>query len=444
MSLKRVGELIMVLPTARKLAACLFLAVSGSTAHAQEAVARDSGDAAWIITATTLVLFMTIPALALFYGGLVRARNVLSVFMHCIAITCLASLLWVIAGYSLAFSDGGSLNAWVGGTDKFLLSGIGIDSLSGKIPEYVFVMFQMTFAIITPALIVGAYAERVKFAAVLLFSALWLMLVYVPVAHWIWGGGWLAKRGVMDFAGGIVVHTTAGVSALLFAIMLGRRKGFLKDISPPHQPGYVYIGAAMLWVGWFGFNAGSALAANGNAGLAMLNTHLSAAAASLGWMTIEWLRFKKPSLIGLVTGTIAGLATVTPGAGYISPGASILFGLLGAAICFTAVQLVKQKWKIDDSLDVFAVHGIGGMLGSVLTAVFAASSLGGLGLAADVSIGQQLGTQILGTVVVALWSLAVSWLILQLCKATFGLRVDMESEHDGLDLSSHGERAYEN
>ncbi len=411
-----------------------------SSAYA-DVPAADSGDTAWIITATALVLFMTLPALALFYGGLVRARNVLSVFMHCIAIGCLASLLWVIAGYSLAFAPG---NDWIGDGSKMLLNGIGVASVSGKIPEYVFIMFQMTFAIITPALIVGAYPERVKFSAVILFSGLWLMLVYVPVAHWIWGGGWLFKRGVMDFAGGIVVHTTAGVSAIVFAVILGKRTGFPRDISPPHHPGYVYIGAGMLWVGWFGFNAGSALAANGNAGLAMLNTHLSAAAASLAWMSIEWLRFKKPSVIGLVTGTIAGLATVTPGAGFISPGAAILFGAVGAGICFAAVQLVKQKWKIDDSLDVFAVHGVGGMLGSLLTGIFGAAALGGQGFAPGVGIGQQTVTQCVGVAVVALWSALVSWLIIHLCRATVGLRVEAEAEYDGLDLSAHGERAYEN
>ncbi len=411
-----------------------------SSAFADVPVA-DSGDTAWIITATALVLFMTLPALALFYGGLVRARNVLSVFMHCIAIGCLASLLWVIAGYSLAFTPG---NDWIGDGSKMLLNGIGVASVSGKIPEYVFIMFQMTFAMITPALIVGAYPERVKFSAVLIFSGLWLMLVYVPVAHWIWGGGWLFKRGVLDFAGGIVVHTTAGVSAIVFALILGKRTGFPRDISPPHHPGYVYIGAGMLWVGWFGFNAGSALAANGNAGLAMLNTHLSAAAASLVWMSIEWIRFKKPSVIGLVTGTIAGLATVTPGAGFISPGAAILFGALGAGICFVFVQLVKQKWKIDDSLDVFAVHGVGGILGSLLTGIFGAATLGGQGFAPGVGISQQLITQFVGVAVVALWSALISWLIILLCRATVGLRVDAEAEYDGLDVSAHGERAYEN
>lgn len=426
-------------------AAMAGAALCAAPAWADPAVpAADSGDTAWIITATALVLFMTIPALALFYGGLVRAKNVLSVFMHCIAVTCLMSLLWVIAGYSLAFGDGGALNSWLGGTGKLLLTGIDVGSVTGKIPEYVFVMFQKTFAIITPALIIGAYPERVKFSVVLLFSALWLMLVYVPVAHWIWGGGWLAKRGVMDFAGGIVVHTTAGISALVFAIILGKRAGYPREIPPPHHPGYVYIGAGMLWVGWFGFNAGSALAANGNAGLAMLNTHLSAAAASLAWMIIEWRRFKKPSLIGLVTGTIAGLATVTPGAGYISPGAALVFGVAGACICFLAVQLVKQKWKIDDSLDVFAVHGVGGMAGSLLTGVFATAQFGGLGLAAGATVSSQLVQQILAVSVVALWSAGISWLILQLCKASLGLRVDEESEYDGLDLSAHGERAYEN
>ncbi len=352
------------------LLALIALTVAVSTeAFAQGSAAKLSdGNTAWILTATALVLFMTLPGLALFYGGLVHSRNLLSVLMHCFTICCLASVLWLIGVYSLAFGDGGSVNAWIGGLGKSFLAGVGTDTLFGDIPETVFFMFQMTFAIITPALIVGAYPERMKFAAVLLFSGLWLILVYAPVAHWVWGGGWLADMGVMDFAGGLVVHVTAGASALVIAIVLGSRRGFPREITPPHSPGMVMMGAAMLWVGWYGFNAGSALAANGSAGMAMTVTHLSAASASLTWMTIEWVKHGKPSLVGLVTGTIAGLATITPASGFVGPVGGLVYGIAAGAVCYWAVNLIKQKFEIDDSLDVFAVHGVGGALGTLLAA----------------------------------------------------------------------------
>jgi len=413
-----------------------------TTVMAQETAKMSGGDTAWIIVATALVLLMTMPGLALFYGGLVRARAVLSVLMHCAAICCLASILWMTIGYSLAFSDGGSVNSFIGGFDKAFLTGIGTDTLSGSIPEIVFVIFQMTFAVITPALIVGAYPERVNFPAVLLFSGLWLLLVYVPVCHWIWGGGWLAKMGVMDFAGGLVVHLTAGVSALVIAVMVGARRGFPREVVPPHNPGLVMIGAALLWVGWFGFNGGSTLAANGGAGMAILVTHISAAAASLAWMTIEWIKHGKPSLVGFVTGTIAGLATITPASGFVGPVGGLILGLLAAPICYAFVSLIKQKLNIDDSLDVFAVHGVGGLTGTLLTAFLAVPALGGLGLAQGVTVAGQFQTQLIGAVAVAAWSIVLSVAILAIIRLFTPLRVSEEDETEGLDVTSHGERGY--
>ena len=403
----------------------------------------NGADTAWILTATALVLFMTLPGLALFYGGLVRANNVLSVLMHCFAIACMASILWFIGGYALAFGDGGGAQAWIGGAEKWFLLGIGPEALSGSIPEVLFVMFQMTFAIITPALIVGAYVERIRFGAVMLFSGLWLILVYAPVCHWVWGGGWLADLGVMDFAGGIVVHVTAGSSALLLAKMLGGRRGFPKELRPPHNPGMTMIGAAMLWVGWFGFNAGSALAADGSASMAMLVTHISAAAASLTWAVLEWRRFGKTSLIGIVTGMVAGLATITPASGFVGPLGALCIGVAAGVVCHFAVEWVKQKIQIDDSLDVFAVHGVGGALGTLLTAFFAATTLGGMGLAEGTGMGQQFGVQLLGVVAVLIWSVVISYIIVKLVDATIGLRVDEEDEIVGLDLVAHGERGYD-
>lgn len=417
-------------------------AVVPADAAAQAAEKMDGANTAWILTSTALVLFMTLPGLALFYGGLVRAKNILSVLMHCFSIACLASVLWLVIVYSLAFSDGGAANQWIGGLDKAFLAGVGTDSLSGDIPETVFIMFQMTFAVITPALIVGAYPERIKFLPVLLFSGLWLIFVYAPVAHWIWGGGWLAGLGVLDFAGGLVVHATAGISAIVIAKMLGSRNGFPNELRPPHSPALTMIGAAMLWVGWYGFNAGSALAANGGAGMAMLVTHISAATASLTWMIIEWVKFGKPSLVGIVTGMVAGLATITPASGFVGPAGALVYGVLAGSICYWAVGAIKHKLKIDDSLDVFAVHGVGGILGILLVSAFALPALGGLGLADGMTAGKQFGVQLLGTVAVVVWSAVFSFIILKVVGAIGGLRVSEEAETEGLDLSEHGEREY--
>jgi Amt family ammonium transporter len=399
----------------------------------------DTGNTAWILTSTALVLFMTLPGLALFYAGLVKSKNILSVLMQCIAIACLASLIWLGVGYSMAFSEG---SQWVGGLQKAFLSGVEKNSLSGDIPETVFFMFQMTFAIITPALIVGAYVERIKFSAVLLFSGLWLIAVYAPVTHWIWGGGWLAEKGILDYAGGLVVHLTAGISALVLAAALGPRKGFPDQVDPPHNPALVMIGASMLWVGWFGFNAGSALAANGNAGLAMLVTHISAATASLVWMTIDWMKFGKPTLIGLVTGTIAGLASITPASGFVGPIGGLVIGFSAGIICYILVSFVKSSLRIDDSLDVFAVHGAGGVIGIILVSFLADTRFGGVGYAEGMDSVSQLSVQGLGIAAVLVWSVIASLIIIIIVKALTGLRVDPSFEEEGLDISSHGETNY--
>ncbi len=417
--------------------------VAPSAALAQQS-GLDSGDTAWILTSTALVLFMTLPGLALFYGGLVRAQNVLSVLMHVFAIACVASIVWFVAGYSLAFADGGGMNPYVGGLGKAFLSGVGADDLSGTMPESVFFMFQMTFAIITPALIVGAYVERMKFSAVMVFSTLWLIFVYSPVTHWIWAeGGWLFELGVRDFAGGLVVHTTAGVSAILIAVVLGGRTGFPTDIKRPHNPGMTMMGAAMLWVGWFGFNAGSALSAGGGAGMAMTVTHISAAAASLTWMVVEWWRHGKPTLIGTVTGTIAGLATITPASGFVGPMGGLIIGISAGLVCYASVHVVKQVLKIDDSLDVFAVHGVGGMLGILMVSFLALGTFQGLGLGDGFSVAMHFGVQITGIVAVAIWSGVISFVLLKVTQALVGLRVTPEAEIEGLDITEHGERGYE-
>ena len=412
----------------------LAAALAPSLAYAEEAATINSGDTAWILTATALVLFMSLPGLALFYGGLVRAKNYLSVLMKVYAIAALASVVWVIAGYSIAF---GGANGWWGGLDNLFLKDLGRDAVSGSIPESVFLAFQMTFAVITPALIVGAFVERVKFFPVLIFTALWLLFVYAPVTHWIWGGGWLANYGggVVDFAGGLVVHATAGISALVYVFMLGARKGFPNDLAVPHRPAIVMIGASMLWVGWFGFNGGSQLAADGGAGMALLVTHISASVATLVWVAIEALTNKKPTLVGAATGTIAGLATVTPAAGVIGPGGALLIGLAGGLICYFAVHLIRVKLKVDDSLDVFAVHGVGGILGILILPFLSSKFLGGTG-------DGEFMTQLVGTGAVVAWSALASFIILLLLKVTLGLRVTDEQEVEGLDISLHGESAY--
>jgi len=394
---------------------------------------------AWVLAATALVLFMTLPGLALFYAGLVRGKNALSVMMHCVAIACLASVVWLLGGYSLAFSGTAPL---IGDLAKFGLPNARAGVVNG-LPETVFFAFQMTFAIITPGLIVGAYVERIRFGAVLLFSALWLVLVYAPVCHWIWGGGWLAQMKVMDYAGGLVVHATAGISSLVAVAMLGPRDGFPKELHPPHNPGMTMMGAGMLWVGWYGFNAGSALAADAAAGSALVATHLSAATGGLVWGMIEKLKFKRASMIGVVTGVVAGLATVTPASGFVGPVSGVILGAAGSLVCFHCVDVVKHRFRLDDSLDVFAVHGVGGLLGTLLVAVLASSGLGGAGYGEGMDAGRQLGVQLLGALAVCAWSGLASAAILMLCKITVGLRATPEAIEDGLDLSSHGERAYQ-
>ena len=403
--------------------------------------AIDSGDTAWILTATALVLLMTLPGLALFYAGLVQSKNIVSVLMHHFAIAALMSILWVIAGYSLAFSGDG---AWVGDLANSFMSNITLDSASGTIPESVFAAFQMTFAIITPALIIGAYVERMKFAAILLFSAIWLLAVYAPVTHWVWGGGIMAEWGVLDFAGGIVVHATAGTAALVCALVVGKRRGFPTSVQPPHSPVLTMIGASMLWIGWFGFNGGSALGAGNSAGMALLVTHIAAATASLVWMFIEWFRFGRPSLVGIVTGMVAGLATVTPASGFIGVPGGLILGLAGGVACYVAVDLIRVRLKIDDSLDVFAVHGVGGILGSLLVAYLALPAFGGLGLADGVTAGSQFMVQLSSVAITVLWTGIASYVILKVIGAVIGLRVDQQDEIEGLDLSQHGERGYHN
>jgi Amt family ammonium transporter len=395
-----------------------------------------------MITASALVLFMTLPGLALFYAGLVRSRNVLSVLMQCFAITCVVTLAWVIAGYSIAFGDGGGANAWWGGLSKSFLSGIDVKTVKGSIPETVFAMFQLTFAIITPALVIGGYAERVRFSGMLLFSTLWLFLVYAPIAHWVWGDGWLAKMGLMDFAGGTVVHLNAGMAALVAALVLGRRRGFPETPMPPHNLTITVAGASMLWVGWFGFNAGSALAADGAAGMAMLVTHIGAATGAFAWMVCEWVRYGKPSVLGIVTGMVAGLGTITPGSGFVGPLGALVIGGAAGVVCFFATGYMKRVLRVDDSLDVFPVHGVGGVLGTLLTGVFAAAALGGAGYAEGQTMGGQVLVQLAGIVAIGLWSGVITYVLLKVSDAVAGMRVSSEEETEGLDTVLHNETGY--
>lgn len=398
-------------------------------------------DTAWIMTSTALVLFMTIPGLSLFYAGLVRSKNVLSVLMQCFTLTCLMSILWFVVGYSLAFSEG---NAFVGGFSNMFMAGIQEDTLSGTIPESVFALFQMTFAVITPALIVGGFAERMRFSSMLIFSSLWLLVVYAPVTHWVWGGGWLGEKGVMDFAGGLVVHLTAGVAALVAAIKMGSRKGFPKEPMTPHNMTMCITGAGMLWVGWFGFNGGSALASNGDAGMAMLVTHISAATGAFTWMAIEWIKYGKPSALGIVTGMVAGLGTITPASGFVGPAGALVIGFAAGLVCFNATMYLKRVLEIDDSLDVFPVHGVGGILGSILVAIFASANLGifsGQGI--DGTISSQLVTQLIGIVAVGIFTAVVTYILLTIVDMLTGLRVSDEQEITGLDVSQHNERGYD-
>ncbi len=400
----------------------------------------NGGDTAWVLTSTALVLFMTIPGLALFYGGLVRTKNVLSVLMQCFAITCVVSLLWLVCGYSLAFGDG---NGFIGGLGKAMFAGVGEGTLKGSIPESAFALFQMTFAIITPALVVGGFAERMRFGACLLFAALWFLAVYVPVCHWVWGGGWLGELGVKDFAGGIVVHITAGAGALTAALVLGARRGFPHQVSPPHNMTLTVAGAGMLWVGWFGFNGGSALAANGDAAMAMLVTHISASAGAFVWMLAEWFRYGKPSALGAVTGMVAGLGTITPASGFVGPAGALVIGLSAGLLCFGATNFLKRTMHIDDSLDVFPVHGVGGLLGTLLTGVFASNALGLFSGQDSIQIGHQVGVQAIGAFSALIYTVVVTFVILKIIGAITALRVSAEEETEGLDLVLHNERGYD-
>jgi len=411
-------------------------------ALAEEAPTLNSGDTAWMLTATALVLFMTIPGLALFYAGMVRAKNVLSVMMQCFAITGLVTVLWVILAYSLAFEDGGSLNDYVGSLGKMFLSGVTVDSLSGTIPETVFMTFQLTFAIITPALIVGAFAERMKFSAMLWFMGLWLILVYAPICHWVWGGGWLGSMGVLDFAGGTVVHINAGVAALMATLVMGKRKGYPTTAMPPHNLGYTIVGASMLWVGWFGFNAGSELAADGTAGMAMAVTQIATATAALAWMFAEWISHGKPSVLGIASGAVAGLVAITPASGTAGPMGALAIGAASGIGCFLGATKLKRALGYDDSLDAFGVHGIGGIIGALLTGVFASASLGGAGLAEGMTIGSQVVLQGIGVLATVIYTAIVSLILLKLIDASIGLRVTEEEETEGLDIALHDERGY--
>ncbi len=400
----------------------------------------DTGNTAWIITSTALVLFMTLPGLALFYAGLVRASNILSVLMHCFTIACISSIAWLVIAYSIAFSGTG---AYVGDLGNLFLANLSRDSMSGDIPESVFFMFQMTFAIITPALIVGAYPERIKFSFVAVFSLLWVILIYAPVVHWIWAeGGWLYEMGVRDFAGGLVVHLTAGITALVIAYFLGPRDGFPNSVQPPHNPGLTMMGACMLWVGWFGFNGGSALAANGDAGMAILVTHISAATATIVWIIIEKVKFGKSSLVGAVTGCIAGLASITPASGSVGPMGGLIIGLIAGGVCYYMVNIVKETFNIDDSLDVFAVHGIGGLLGILLIPFLTAESYGGIGYDEGSSFSDLMTTQVIGAVSVGLFTLIGSVILLLITRSIFGLRVSDDSQEEGLDVAEHGQSGY--
>jgi Amt family ammonium transporter len=399
----------------------------------------DSANTAWMLTSTVLVLFMTLPGLALFYGGLVRAKNALSVLMQCFSIACAVTIVWVVVGYSIAFGEG---NAWWGGLSKAFMAGVDTKAVNGTIPETVFSMFQLTFAIITPALVVGAYAERVRYSGMLVFSLLWVLLVYLPIAHWVWGGGWLQKMGVMDFAGGLVVHLNAGMAALVCALVLGRRRGFPETAMPPHNMTMCVTGACMLWVGWFGFNAGSALAADGVAGMAMLVTHIAAATGSLAWLVCETIKYGKPSVLGIVTGMVAGLGTITPASGFVGPMGALAIGAAAGVICFLATSYMKRALAVDDSLDVFPVHGVGGILGTVLTGVFAAAALGGAGYAEGQTMGGQVLVQLGGVLATAVWSGVLTWVLLKVTDAVVGMRVAGDEETEGLDTVLHNEKGY--
>ena len=428
-------------PTSRWIAPFGFLLFLLAAPH--EAWAQgdelNSGDTAWMLTASVLVLFMTIPGLSLFYAGLVRAKNVLSVMMQCFAITCMVTILWTLYAYGLAFGDGGALNAFVG-MGNVMLSNVGVNTMSGTIPESVFQMFQLTFAIITPALIVGAFAERMKFSAMLWFMGIWLTVVYAPIAHWVWGGGWLGEMGVLDFAGGTVVHINAGIAALVLCIVLGKRRGYPGTLMTPNSLVLTVVGASMLWVGWFGFNAGSQLAADGVAGMAMAVTHICTATAAFTWMVVEWVRHGKPSVLGIATGAVAGLVAITPASGTVGPIGAIFIGIASGVLCFFAASSLKRAMGYDDSLDVFGVHGVGGFVGAILTGVFTAEMFGGSGL--EGSIGSQVVLQFIGAAATIVYSGVLTWIILKVLDGAIGLRVTADEEEEGLDLALHDERGF--
>ena len=421
-----------------KLLSFFIVALLSTSVHAQV----NSGDTAWILSSSALVLFMTLPGLALFYAGLVQSKNVLSVLCQHFGIACLMSIIWVVVGYSIAFSPGDS--SLFGNLSKMFIE-LPPESLSGGIPEVLFAMFQMTFCIITPALVIGSYVERIKFSVVLLFSGLWLIFVYCPVAFWVWGGGFLAEMGVKDFAGGIVVHTTAGLAALVIALVLGKRRTFgSTTMVPPHSPVLTMIGASMLWVGWFGFNGGSALAADQTASMAILVTHIAASIGAFSWILIEWFRFGKPSLVGMATGMVAGLATITPASGFVGVQGAIVLGICGGTLCYIAVDIIRIKLKIDDSLDVFAVHGVGGILGTVLCGLLISSSWGGVGFDEGLMAVDHIKIQSYAVFVTIIWTIVITYVILKLISLFTSLRVDEENEIEGLDTSTHGESGYNN
>jgi Amt family ammonium transporter len=412
-------------------------------ALADDAPALSAGDTAWMLTSTVLVLMMTIPGLSLFYAGMVRSKNALSVMMQCFAITALVTIIWVLYGYSLAFSDGGSAQQWVGGLGTAFMAGVGVDSLSGTIPETVFAMFQLTFAIITPALIVGAFAERMKFSAMMWFMGIWVTVVYAPVCHWVWGGGWLGDLGAKDFAGGTVVHINAGIAALMAALVIGKRKGYPGTAMPPHNLMFTVVGAGLLWVGWFGFNAGSELAADGTAGMAMAVTQIATAAAALGWMFAEWISHGKPTTLGIASGAVAGLVAITPASGFVGPMGSIAIGAIAGVVCFLSATKLKRMIGYDDALDAFGVHAVGGIIGALLTGIFIAASLGGVGLDEGVTMADQLGIQAVAVGATIIYGAIASFIILKLVDAVIGLRVDEDEETEGLDIVLHDERAYD-
>ncbi len=422
------------------LAALLAGSAFGAPAFAQETPVADSGDTAWLLTSTALVLAMTVPGLALFYGGMVRRKNVISTVAQCFAITCVISVVWMVLGYSLAFSENPSagLNAYIGGFGSVMLSGMSMNDVSGSIPQYLFVVFQMTFAVITPALIVGAYAERIKFSAMLLFTVLWSLVVYAPVCHWVWGGGFLSEAGVLDFAGGTVVHINAGIAGLVCALVIGKRRGYGSDNMAPHNLVLTMIGASLLWVGWFGFNAGSAVAANGLASVAMLNTQVASAAAAVAWMIVEWIERKKPGMLGLASGAVAGLVAITPAAGFVTPQGALIIGLVGGVAAYGGAVWLKKALKYDDSLDVFGVHGVAGIVGALLTGVLADAAVGG-----EAAEGASIGAQFFGIIGTIAWCAVATFVILMVCKFTTGLRVSEDAEIEGLDISQHGEALHE-